>query len=670
MDEGDEQAERIREERMQGRQRKRTQFRALLRKNWIVRTRGAIKVASVLELLLPAVFFVLMTIPRALLADQVYNETIYPSRELSAWRWGQTCGIGWQLGAVGADSTRLGRESVKRLVCGSQYQLPEQDITQPDSNLTETVVDFAFNRDLSVVDASEATSLVEDFLRQNPQNFLLMQTLCNLATLPPSDIINSLFILENATFSRACSLECQRDSECEKSQWDRLMSGDPPLPLFPEGKGLLRTHSQEMDAVTVATRNPRQTLAVVNFDKQPETSDSLAYTIRVNGSNLESFYDDNYVGPLDAVAPSNTWANTFPLVNVQNAVESALVQYWTNSTFVAQTSVKQQPWVSYRINVGSAIAAIFLSIVVSLSFSTSSVLVLKSVVQEKELRLREAMRVMGLTDSMFWLSWFVTHWSSLGVTSFICALIGIYPFPYSDWTVTLVFLLVWSVNLIAFNYFISAFFDNSRLAATLGWFSYVLTITPSVAAHSLYFQGSAAWTWSTIVPASALHGWGQVLARLEVSQRGLTWSTFSENISPQNGYFRARDILLITTCQALVFGILAWYFDNVWPSKHGHKRHPLFVLSARYWCGNTRRYQRWRATQSPAQLSTAGNAIQQSTRDENLEPLTAEKESNASIKLKKLSKRYPGASELAVNNLSVSFAKNEVGALLGQVRLM
>lgn len=663
--------EEVKRTRIGGKERRKAQFKALLRKNFIVKTRGAIKAATVLEMLLPAVFFVLMCIPRALIAEQFYNTTIYPARDLGAWRWGQTCPIGYQIRAVGSNRSQvemLGRESVKRLVCGSQYQLPKGEISQPDVNLTQTVVEFAFERDLSSISRSEATELANDFLQQNPQNFLLMATLCNLGQMAPADIINALLVLESSTFSRACSIECQLSPSCERDEWDRLLKGNPYVFFLPQGNGFLKTHSDEAEALQSATTNTQQTLAVVNFDNISSVGASgsaIGYRMRTNGSYFGDFYEDNFEGPLDTVAPPEGWAQTFPLVNVQNAVEGSIVQDHAQAPVKLPTSLKQQPWLAYSINVGSTIAAVFLSTVVSLAFSTSSVLVLKSVVQEKELRLREAMRVMGMTDFMFWLSWFITHWTSLAITSFIVSLIGVYPFAYSEWTVNFVFFLFWTANLVAFNYMLAAFFDNSRLAATLGWFVYVLTITPSVAAHSLYVQGSAAWTWSTFVPASAIHGWGQILARLEVEQKGLRWSNFSRNVAPKQGYFRPRDVLLITIAQMFIYAFLAWYFDNVWPSKYGQKRHPLFFVSVRYWCGNRQWYRRYeRDSASSRRLMNPTRHVESPKNNENLTP---EKEAEAAIKIQGLCKRYSRFDDFAVDNLTVSFARNEVGALLGQV---
>ena len=128
-------------------------------------------------------------------------------------------------------------------------------------------------------------------------------------------------------------------------------------------------------------------------------------------------------------------------------------------------------------------------------------LLLKSLVAEKELRLREGMQMMGLQSSMYWLTWFCTHFSTLMITMLACTVIGeytrrtrccsskppcasrnplshpsesiqcavyahmanagIYPFAYTDTGLMFVFLVFWAISLIMFCYFLSTLFNRS-----------------------------------------------------------------------------------------------------------------------------------------------------------------------------------------------------------------
>ena len=91
------------------------------------------------------------------------------------------------------------------------------------------------------------------------------------------------------------------------------------------------------------------------------------------------------------------------------------------------SAVKQYPYLAYSTNLGASFAALFFGLVFVFAFLTTVVLILKSIVMEKELRIREGMLMMGLRGRTYWLSWFVTHYSTLAIVATLMALIGLYP---------------------------------------------------------------------------------------------------------------------------------------------------------------------------------------------------------------------------------------------------
>ena len=174
--------------------------------------------------------------------------------------------------------------------------------------------------------------------------------------------------------------------------------------------------------------------------------DDITYTLRTNASDVpnarmvgtrwarESF--DAWV-----VAPSTSWKSYWFFANVQRAVDMALVSLKTQRTpqaaallrlggvsdVLLSSAVKQYPYTAYATNLGASFAALFFGLVFVFAFLTTVVLILKSLVMEKELRIREGMLMMGLHGRTYWLSWFVTHYSTLTVVATLMALVGIYP---------------------------------------------------------------------------------------------------------------------------------------------------------------------------------------------------------------------------------------------------
>ena len=83
-----------------------------------------------------------------------------------------------------------------------------------------------------------------------------------------------------------------------------------------------------------------------------------------------------------------------------------------------------------------------------------------------------------LQDGAYWACWAVTHWATLAASGLLCALISMYPFPASDWTVLLALLWLIAASLIACSYALSTCFSTSRVAGTAAVLIYALSMAP------------------------------------------------------------------------------------------------------------------------------------------------------------------------------------------------
>lgn len=78
---------------------------------------------------------------------------------------------------------------------------------------------------------------------------------------------------------------------------------------------------------------------------------------------------------------------------------------------------------------------------------------LQRIVAEKETKVRESMRMMGLTDMSYWLSWFVYYLIIVSIISIICLIIlSINVVDYTDKFI--LFLFLWIYGLAQFGYII------------------------------------------------------------------------------------------------------------------------------------------------------------------------------------------------------------------------
>src|SRR4051794_26387923 len=92
----------------------------------------------------------------------------------------------------------------------------------------------------------------------------------------------------------------------------------------------------------------------------------------------------------------------------------------------------------------------------------------KGVVEEKQLRIREGMRMMGLPDSALFCSWFGTYTlmfalTSLGITIVTAASV----FSHSNKVYIFIFFFLFAMSTFAFCWLLSVFFSRAQVATTV-----------------------------------------------------------------------------------------------------------------------------------------------------------------------------------------------------------
>ena len=112
----------------------------------------------------------------------------------------------------------------------------------------------------------------------------------------------------------------------------------------------------------------------------------------------------------------------------------------------------------------------------------------RAVVREKESRLKEFMKMTGVSEGLLRLSWFlhsamVLMLSVVGITVLLKAF-GI--LPATNWFILFLFLTLYAVVMLSYSFLMSAFFNNANLAACVAALLYFLvffahvTIVPNL----------------------------------------------------------------------------------------------------------------------------------------------------------------------------------------------
>jgi ABC-type multidrug transport system ATPase subunit len=290
---------------------------------------------------------------------------------------------------------------------------------------------------------------------------------------------------------------------------------------------------------------------------------------------------------------------------------------------------------------------------------------LRSLVLEKEDKLREHLLIMGASLPAYYGSLLLMH----GITFFACALIaaaelGPSCFQHSDTSIVVLLFSLFALSSMSFTLALTPFFRSARLAALVGPLLFFLTsllynifLERGVLLEGLPRLKAAA----SLLPAMGFYLGASAMSKYESSQQGVTWSNINE------GAFPLSVTLFILALDVLLYSMLAWYLDQVVPSEYGIQRKPWFVLSPEHWTGgaDSPGAGYWKGA-----LGTPRDASDHAPPPlaiERLEPIDAAslagQRHGGAVRTRGLCKVYPRG--VAVHRLDLEMRSGQITALLG-----
>ncbi|GMH37365.1 hypothetical protein BSKO_05238 [Bryopsis sp. KO-2023] len=281
--------------------------------------------------------------------------------------------------------------------------------------------------------------------------------------------------------------------------------------------------------------------------------------------------------------------------------------------------------------------------------------IVADIVREKELRLREGMRILGLKDGPYWVSWAITHGLYFLAIAIILALVGWYPLGRSQPLLLGLFYFTAGLSLITYGFCISTLFSKAKIAGTLTLLIYVLSMVPGIVAPIADQHGGPSWNAACLLPPSAIVMFARVLDTWEYqADRGLNFETAAQSIHYEH-HFSLASIFGIVLADVVIFAVLTWYLDKVIPKEFGQTFPPWFIFIPSYWrpdCSKTSLLE----TDISA-TENIGSGL-----------LENQEENRAAVKISNLRKDFTlndGTKRCAVDGLSLDIHNDTILALLG-----
>ena len=276
---------------------------------------------------------------------------------------------------------------------------------------------------------------------------------------------------------------------------------------------------------------------------------------------------------------------------------------------------------------------------------------INGIVREKERRIREGMKIMGLKNSAFYFSWLITYFLIFTIISIFSSAIlvgGFFQHTGFGW----VFLWHWEfvLCLMALGFFITVPFSKAKQANIAGFliaflFQFFGALNNSGNASSMQLLGMS------FAPQTSLQLSGSQLIILDSIGLGLNKETVSLEVQGYKMTYHYIIMLLDT----LIFIISGIYLDQILPSEFGIRKHPLFCLLRNK---SSRKLTRAKDEETKRILEMSGNFEDVDSNSQ------AQDELNESIMVKKLRKVFSNK-KVAVDDVSFNMYKSQIFALLG-----
>ncbi|XP_064015154.1 glucosylceramide transporter ABCA12 [Pogoniulus pusillus] len=373
------------------------------------------------------------------------------------------------------------------------------------------------------------------------------------------------------------------------------------------------------------------------------------------------------VGPHNSTSQSQIYSRAF--IYIQDSIERAIIELQTGKKpEEIAVQVQAMPYPCYNKDM------FLTSVTYSLPFALMAAWVLfiadfvKTLVQEKDLRLYEYMKMMGVNASSHFIAWFIECAVFLLITvTFLIVVLKVGDIlPKTNTALLFLYLMDYSLSIIAMSYFISVFFNNTNIAALVGSLVYILTFFPFIVLLVIenHLSFSVKSLLSLLSPTAFSYA-SQYIARYEAQGVGLQWDNMykSPMIGDNTSFGWMCWLILI---DSFIYFILGWYIRNVFPGRYGMAAPWYFPLLPSYWIEYNSYLPFWnekrRGLLSKLMLrkeATLNNKI--CAASPHLEPDPTDL--TLGVALHGITKIY--GSKAAVDNLSLNFYEGNITSLLG-----
>ncbi|XP_067683603.1 phospholipid-transporting ATPase ABCA3-like [Haliotis asinina] len=281
---------------------------------------------------------------------------------------------------------------------------------------------------------------------------------------------------------------------------------------------------------------------------------------------------------------------------VQRLVDEAIIKTHNSTAFSTlddlDIRLMRMPYPPYIVDPMIQVLQNQFPIFLLLSFILCTIQTTKGIVYEKEKKLKESMKLMGLSAAAHWMSWFLTVFIYIvlvmAVYTLLCGIsISVHGpvLAQSDPSLLFVFLLCYGVCVVSFCFMISVFAQKANVGAAIAGILFFFTYFPYFFLQSRYETMSRPEKLGVSILINMAMAYGaNVIALYEGTGAGAQWNNFTSPATVDDNY-SLLDAMIMLLGDTAIHLVITWYVDNVRPGEFGVPKPWYFPFTASYWCG-------------------------------------------------------------------------------------
>ena len=265
-------------------------------------------------------------------------------------------------------------------------------------------------------------------------------------------------------------------------------------------------------------------------------------------------------------------------IQIMNIIANYILQKEIPGSYI-NYGFAVQKYDSYKFNDFAEFAGLYFTFFVILSYLCPLILYVLKMVVEKETRSKEVMKIIGMGEGIYFLSYFVEYFIINIIYAFVLAFITNLTFTQIPYLCLVLYLWLFGLNVFALAFFCQSFMDTTRLALIVSCLVYCLMLFVSAAVYDDNIKKVYKIISALLPPVNLLLG-------------AFTFGEFERMFFK----FKAKDLdknhlnYSITTCYLMftldffIYLFLGWYLQNIIPHEYGVAKPWYFLFLPSYWC--------------------------------------------------------------------------------------